>query len=910
MHVNASDLTDILALLAADACVSTRQISEPRPRAGGQGTTSESGTWQLARILRSPIFASAPSLNRFLTYLVEQTLQANPKPLNEYSLGIDVFNRGETFDPATDTIVRVQARRLRSKLEKYYASEGQVDPIVIELPKGQYRAVLRATSVGDLGATSNIPPESSGLVDRMPDLRRIRTGLPHPLPLPADCASFVGREKELADVKRLLLCEHTRLLTLAGAGGSGKTRLALRAAAEIKEEFAGGVYMVALASITDPRTVPSTIAQIVGLRHTGGTPVSEVLPLYLGFLITAPTLLVLDNFEQVVAAAPLLSALLAGCSFLKILVTSRALLDLSGEYEYSVSPLVTPDPRALVSLEELIHNPAVALFTQRAVATNPVFVLNECQARAVAQICSRLDGLPLAIELAAARTKIFPPLAMLARLSNPLDFLISGHRDLPSRQQTLRRTIDWSYGLLSPIEQTLFRRLAVFAGGCTLESLEAVCNTRRDLGIDALESITSLVNQNLLQCKNRESQEARFTMLQTIREFALELLNASGEEEFTRRAHAAYCIVLSEQGAAQVAEEDRAQWLIVWDAEYDNLRAALDWLIESGRGAWALRLATALFAFWERREHLAEGRERLEAVLSMKSAALPTRERARAAWYAGIFADKQGDYGRAIRLHEESLHIYRELDDRKGVAAQLGYLAHELHQSGNVAEACTLFRESLIACRQLGDRAGIATALSNFAEFLTNQKDYALAWSLLQEALALFREIGNESGVGWSLNHLGDVALGENKFGEASHFYRQGHDVFRRIGNRWGVARSFADLAYLASEQNDQEGARASFVQALQTFIDLGHTRGVARALEGLACVAVRQGDVNEALVLCAAAEGIRQRVGAPQRPAERAKLERILEPGWRARDQPASNAIWAESLRMPLEAAIRRVLN
>jgi tetratricopeptide (TPR) repeat protein len=437
-----------------------------------------------------------------------------------------------------------------------------------------------------------------------------------------------------------------------------------------------------------------------------------------------------------------------------------------------------------------------------------------------------------------------------------------------------------------------------------------VCNTRRDLDIDVLDGISSLVNKNLLQCKNRESQEGRFTMLQTIREYALEQLKASGEEEFTRRAHAAYCIVLTEQGTAQVAEEDRAKWLITWDAEYDNLRDALDWLIESGSGAWALRLGTALFAFWERREHLAEGRERLEAVLNMKGTASPTRERARAAWYAGIFADKQGDYTRAIRLHQESLHICREVGDPKGIAAQLGYLAHELDQSGNVTDARTYFGASLVACRQLGDTAAIATALSNFAEFVTRQGEFSLARSLFEEALSLFREIENQNGVGWSLNHLGDVALDENEFAEASRFYREGYDVFRRIGNRWGLARSLADLGRLASDQNDQEGARSLFAQALGTFIDLGHTRGVAGVLEGLAGVAVREGDLDEALTLCAAAQGIRQRVGAPQRPAERAKLDRMLEPAWRDRDQSAINAIWSEGLRMPFEEAIRYALN
>jgi tetratricopeptide (TPR) repeat protein len=499
---------------------------------------------------------------------------------------------------------------------------------------------------------------------------------------------------------------------------------------------------------------------------------------------------------------------------------------------------------------------------------------------------------------------------MLARLGNSLDLLTAGHRDLPSRQQTLRRTIDWSYSLLSATEQTLFRRLAVFSGGCTLESVEAVCNARCDLDIDVLDGISSLVNKNLLQPKQRDGQEGRFTMLQTIREYALEHLKASSEEEFTRRAHAAYCIVLTEQGAAEMAEEDRAKWLSVWDAEYDNLRDALDWLIESESGAWALRLGTALFAFWERREHLAEGRERLEAVLNMKSAASPTRERARVACYAGIFADKQGDYTRAIRLQQESLHICRELGDREGVAARLGYLAHEFHQSGNVAEAHALFGESLSACRQLGDGVAIATVLSNFGEFVTRQGEYSLARSLFEEALSLFREIGNEDGVGWSLNHLGDLALDENDFAEASRFYHEGCDVFCRLRNRWGMARSFADLGRLASEQNDQDGARRLFGQALGMLIDLGHTRGIARVLEGLACVAVRQGDLDEALTLCGAAEGIRQRVGAPQRAAERAKLDRILEPAWRARDHSANKAIWSEGLRMPIEEAIRYALN
>jgi tetratricopeptide (TPR) repeat protein len=437
-----------------------------------------------------------------------------------------------------------------------------------------------------------------------------------------------------------------------------------------------------------------------------------------------------------------------------------------------------------------------------------------------------------------------------------------------------------------------------------------VCNTRCDLEIAVLDGISSLVNKNLLQRREERSAEGRFTMLQTIREYALDGLKASGEEEFTRRAHAAYCVVLAQEGAAQVTEADRENWLAVWDAEYENLRDALDWLIRTESGEWALRLGTALFAFWERSEHLAEGRERLEAVLKMKSTASPTGERARAAWYAAIFADQQGDFTRAIQLQKESLHIYRELGDRKGVAVQLVNVGHALRQAGDVAEAWRFFEQSVGACRQLGDGIALARVLSNFAEFIITQGEYALARSLLQEALSIFRELGNATGVGWSLNHLGDVALEESDFAEASRLYHAGYDVFRGLGDRWGIARSLTDLGRLASEQNEHEDARTLLEQALRTFAELGHTRGVARVLEELACVAVREQDFKHALTLCAAAEGLRQRIGALKRHAERARLDRILEPAWRDIDESTSRAIWAQGLRMPLDEAIRCALN
>jgi predicted ATPase len=840
----------------------------------------------LARILNSQPFRKAPSLSRLLTHIVEHSFDAPDHPLNEYSLGVDVFHRGSSFDPATDTIVRVQARRLRSKLENYYAAAGQEDPIRIELPKGQYAAVPRAVdSNGDASAP----------------------GPPSRLPVP--CTTLIGRDEETAEILRLLGDHTVRLLTLTGAGGSGKTRLAFRAAADCESRFEGGIYLAELASVSDPGTVASTIAHTIGLRHTGGRPLAEALPLYLRDAVHAPTLLLLDNFEQVLGAAPLLPSLLANCPLLKILVTSREVLRVSGEREYPVPPLAAPNPNELPPFDQLSRNPALELFVQRALAVNPAFALTPDNAPVIARICSRLDGLPLAIELAAARAKVLSPEALFARLENSLDLLTSGPRDVPARQQTLRGTIDWSHELLGPAERKLFRRLAVFSGGCTLESAEAVCNPRRDLEMTVLDGISSLLDKSLLQRKAQGNREIRFVMLETVRSYAREQLSKSGEEEHTRRALAAYSIVLAEEGAAQISEEARSEWLAIWGAEHDNLRAALDWLIEIDSGKWALRLATALFPFWERREHLAEGRERLEAVLNLKSAASTTPERARAAWYAGALADKQGDTLNSARIHRESLEVYRALGDRKGVAAQLQNIGHELYRAGDMAAARPVFEESLAVCKELGDRYAIARALSNYAEFAKADGQYGLARSLLQEALSLFRELENESGIGWALNHLGDVAFDEEDWAKADRDYNEGLEVFRKAGDQWGMARTFLDLGRLRSEQKRQIEARELLEQGLRAFLELRHQRGIAGVLEGLACVSVRQGDPDRALTLSGAAEGLRRRVGAPQRPSDRAKFDRILGLAWGNGDPAIAKASWTEGLRMPLEHAIRYAL-
>jgi predicted ATPase/serine/threonine protein kinase len=730
-----------------------------------------------------------------------------------------------------------------------------------------------------------------------------------PTNLPVQRTGFVGREKEVAAAKELLLRQDVRLVTVTGPGGIGKTRLATQVASGLIEHFPGGTHFVPLSAVSDPDLVASVIVQALGLREAGGQSPLEILNRNLQDSLRAPVLLLLDNFEHLVQAVPTVAEILAAAPNLKILVTSRAALHLYGEQEFPLPPLALPNSRSMPSVEVLSQCPAVALFVQRAAAARPDFELNRENASTVAEICARLDGLPLAIELAAARVKVLSPPSMLTRLASRLQLLTGGSRDLPQRQQTLRAAIDWGYDLLSSAEQKLFRRLSVFVGGCNLESAEAVCDSKGDLDMDLLDGMASMVDKSLVQQVEQGKGESRFVMLETLREYALEKLEVSGEAALTKRAHAAYHLVLAEENATESSEAEQAGWLERLGLEHDNFRAGLEWLTETGNAEWGLRLGTALFRFWEVRENLAEGRDRLGRLLKLTEAGASTKLRMRALFAAGVLAGEQGDYTSAAALINESQDIAQALGDKTGVAVSLNALAVFARDRGDVEVAHVLFEASLGLWRELSDQKAVARALSNLANVVKLQGEYGRARALYVECLSIFRGLGDRMGVAWSLNYQGDVAHDQGDSDAARTLYEQGLAIFREVDDRWGIAGTLADLGSLAREKGDYSTARSMYRESIHFFQELNHRRGIARLLEYFACLAAAQLEAERSLRLAGAAAALRQNIGAPLTPAEQVKLETSLRAARQTLTNKGGATAWLEGWALPAERAIEEVL-
>ena len=757
-------------------------------------------------------------------------------------------------------------------------------------------------------STHDLARDLTAIRDRLPEApsrhlaARINT-------LPSQATAFIGREREVAAVKELLLREDVRVVTLTGPGGIGKTRLALQVASELRERFDGGICFIPLAAVSDASLIPSIIAQGCGIRETGRPVSIQSLKEYLQDS-RSNLLLVFDNFEHLLTAAPLVSELITAAQKLRVLVTSRAPLHIYGEFEFPVPTLALPELQHGTSRSILSQNPAIALFMARAVAIKPNFELTDENARAVATICTRLDGLPLAIELAAARIKLLSPSAMQSRLESSLQLLTGGAKDLPMRQQTLRATMDWSYDLLSPAEQTLFRRLSVFVGGCTLEGVEAVCNTRQDLQVDVLDGMGSLVNNSLVRQVEQSAGEPRFALLDTVREYGLERLAASGEESAIRKAHAAYCLVLAEECAAQAADPGNTEWLSLLEVEHNNCRAALDWLTRTGNAEWGLRLGAALFQFWETHEHLTEGRDRLEKLLKLQGAAVRSNSRARVLFAAGVLVGAQGDNRPAYALFDESLQIARELNDTRGVGIALNALAVNARDDGDISTARSLFEESLAVWRGLNDRAMVARALSNVASVVKSQRDYALARSLHEESRVIFEELGDNTCIAWSLNYQGDVAQEQGEISVARELYEQSLKIFRKLGDKWGVAGCLMDLGNLARDEGDEKKSRLHYAESMKLFQELGQKRGMARLLDCLACFAALQSQPERALRLAGSAAAMRRVLGVPLSTAEQTRLEKTLDPARQSISPAKAAAAWMDGWTMATDKAIQEALS
>jgi predicted ATPase/transcriptional regulator with XRE-family HTH domain len=680
--------------------------------------------------------------------------------------------------------------------------------------------------------------------------------------LPASLSSFVGRDHELTELASAL--ETTRLLTLTGPGGVGKTRLGLQLAQLLESRFSDGATFVALAAIQDAALVVPTIAQILGNERDGARAPGEVAEA----LLDKHLLLILDNFEHVIGAAPAITELLEACAGVKVLVTSRAPLRVRGEQEFAVPPLrlpahgPSPDPIALLSQYD-----AVRLFVERARSVEPHFTLTDLNAAAVVEICRRMDGLPLAIELAAAHIRLLSPQAMLSRMEQRSMVLSGGARDLPARQQTLRATIAWSYDLLGLAEQKLFQRLSIFVGGFTMAAARSVAGGNKPSGavpaehehaprptavaaldVDTLQLLESLVAMSMVQTEGRPDGEQRFSMLATIQEFGLECLADSGEEGALRRRHASAYLTFAERAKQELSGPDQGVWLARLEAEHGNLRAAFDTCVANRETERAARFLEALHWFWLVHGHLTEGGERATRVASLAAATDRPELRALALDHASALAFHLSDYAAACTLAEQSLAIRRTQADLSSLPSVLVLLAAAELRHGEPGVARAHLEESMAIARQIGDVVSYSRSVIDLANLAHEQADYAVAYSLYHESLALAREMDDTLGEATVLNNLAVVARDRGDGDEACRLFQASIQIRRAIGDRHGLGLTLANLADVVTQFGDYHRARTLLTESLAIEYDLGAGPSIAFVLERMAGLAAAQAQLGQRL--------------------------------------------------------------
>ena len=685
---------------------------------------------------------------------------------------------------------------------------------------------------------------------------------PHNIPL--QLTSFVGREKEIVEVKRLLLGD--RFLTLTGPGGTGKTRLALQVGAELLELFPDGVWLVEFAALADATLVAKTVAGVLGVREAPGRPILTVL---IDYLRSKELLLILDNCEHLLSAcAQLATSLLQACPNICILATSRESLNIPGEMSFRVPSLSIPDPRHLPTLPALTQYEAMQLFLERAEIIQPGFELTATNAAAVAQICHRLDGIPLAIELSVARVKVMPVEQVAARLDDRFRLLTGGSRTALPRHQTLRALIDWSYDLLTPPERTLFQRLSVFAGGWTLEAAEAICSGDGLDPYDILDLLTQLVNKSLIIPDADTDAQARYRLLETIRQYARERLMEAGGGEGIRHQHLTYYVEFAERAEPELRGPNQIEWLDRLEQEVDNIRAALEWTLETN-AELGLRLVSALLWFWHIRSGKSEGIEWLERALAAEAqeraggplSTLRAIIRGKALNAAGTLMVMHGNAERACELSEESLKLHEELgaagrpgaahalwnEDRQGAAHALWNLAQGASYHEDLERSWELTERSMALYREAGDKFGVAQCLDHLGSYALIKGDYSRARQLWEEDLTLRRELGDKDGIAWSLSLLANLELWRGNQDEAWTLYLESLNAFREINNKWAASMALSGMGSVMLSKGDFERAAKLYEEALAYGRDMGDQNTIAGRRYDLARVAWSSGEYERA---------------------------------------------------------------
>jgi predicted ATPase/class 3 adenylate cyclase/Tfp pilus assembly protein PilF len=819
-------------------------------------------------------------------------------------MGVAEERDGDYFGPPVNRVARL--------LSAAHGGQVLLSLPAQELVRDQLPAGTSLMDLGERRLKDLFRPErvfqllAPGLPSEFPPLRTLeayRNNLPlQPTPL-------IGREKEVSEVCDLLRGEVTRLLTLTGPGGTGKTRVALQVAADLLEDFPDGAFFAQLATVSEAELFLPAVAETLGVREIGEQPLEETLKDYLS---ERRLLLLLDNFEQVLGSAPTVTEMLAGAHDLKVLVTSRTPLRLYGEKEYAVPPLSVPDVKHLPDLKALSQYEAVRLFIERSKSAKADFEVTDESAPAVAEICVRLDGLPLAIELAAARIKMLPPKAMLQRLTSRLKLLTGGARDLPERQRTLRATIEWSFALLDEGERVLFGRLAVFSGGRTLEAIEAICDAEGDLPADAFEGVSSLLDKSLLRQEEGPNEEPRFVMLETVHEFAREKLEESSEAEQIKHAHAQYFLALAEKAVPELMGANQLEWLERLEIEHDNVRAALSWMLERGETELALQLGAAFSWFWEWRSYYAEGRRWLEEALRMDSQA-PAATRANALAMAGNLAERQGDYDRSVELCEEGLELLRQTEEggegKLYLLIVLIALANAVGSRGDSERARELYEEGLALSQEEGQEWFTCLFLHNLALLSSSQGDHERAIELLEQSAAIARRLGDQTLSSYHLMNLGNEYLSTGDHERAATLLEESLASFRVLGARGEVAWSLGSLGWAALLRKDFEQAETLYQESLALNRELGRKPDSASCLEDLACVASARGEAMRAAQLWGAAEALHQATGYPQDPISLAEMEPYLASARSQIHETVWAKAWEEGQAMTLEEAISYAL-